>query len=202
MKKISGRLIFFMAVVIFACIPAIGQLRYGFRFGGSFASASLKDAPGYSLVNRSGFSGGLALEYQSPKIGLGADIALLYTRFNSRLRDKDGSLSSFGRNFIEVPLHIKYKFPIKATSELFSPMIYTGPSLLVRLDKSGASAMDTHVVQPGWDVGIGFDIINFIQISGGYRFGLGNGANEFAGAPDAVYHTDGWNVSATLLFDF
>ena len=58
--------------------------------------------------------------------------------------------------------------------ELAAPFIYAGPSFLFRLDHDDPFPLATDRVQPGWDVGIGFDIVNFIQISGGYRFGLGN----------------------------
>lgn len=72
---------------IMAYISADAQLRYGFRFGGDFAKATIGnngDIP-VSLVNRSGFSGGLALEYQFEKCGFAPDVALLYTRYNTRL---------------------------------------------------------------------------------------------------------------------
>lgn len=181
---------------------ASAQLRYGIRIGGEFASAQLKNAPGYSLDNRSGFSGGLVLEYQMQKCGFAPDIAVLYTRYNTRLKPDSKSPSSFGRNFIEVPLHLKYKFWLKSTKNLMGPMIYTGPSVMFRLDHGDSQPLTTHKVQGAWDVGIGFDIVNFIQITGGYYFGLGNAANSMSGFPEATLHTNGWHVGATILFDF
>ena len=70
---------------------------------------------------------------------------------------------------------------------LRAPFIYAGSFLFVLTTIPIPLATDR--VQPGWDVGIGFDIVNFIQISGGYRFGLGNAVNSWAlqhgaGAPD------------------
>lgn len=181
---------------------ATAQLRYGFRLGGEFASASLKDAGSYSMRNRSGFSGGLALEYQMPRCGFAPDIAVLYTRYNTQLESTTTGMHNFGRDFIEVPLHLKYKFWLKSMKELFAPMVYTGPSVMFRLGDGDSEILKTKKVQAGWDIGIGFDIINFIQIAGGYRFGLGNAADNFAGYPDASIYANGWNVSATILFDF
>lgn len=178
------------------------QLRYGFRFGGEMAEASLKEADGYSLVNKSGFSGGLTLEYQMTGCGAAADIAVLYTRYNTRLRHPDASEASFGRNFIEIPLHLKYKFWLKSTSELVAPLIYTGPALMIRLDHGGSIPLSSNTFQPGWDIGIGIDIINFIQITGGYRFAIDNSIKNFSGNPDATLHTNGWNIAASILFDF
>ncbi len=194
-------------VVTLATTTTDAQLRYGFRFGGDFAKASLGGVKTseISLVNRSGFSGGLVLEYQFEKCGFAPDIALLYTRYNTRLSipETEGSPFSFGRNFIEVPIHLKWKFWLLQTNNLFAPMIYTGPSMMFRLDHNSGIIHNipfkTNVFQPGWDVGIGFDIINFIQINASYRFGLGNAVKT---PTTTTLHTNAWTVAATLLFDF
>ncbi len=187
--------------VYLASLPAGAQLRYGFRLGGDFAKASLSDAPGMSMKNGSGFSGGLLLEYQFENNGFAPDIAVLYTRYSSRLIDEVSGPAKIGRDFIEVPLHLKYKFYLSSTNNLVAPMVYTGPSLLFRLGKGNPEQMATRSVQPGWDVGIGLDIINFIQLSAGYRFGLGNAVSESA-VPGVCLRTNGWNVSANIIFDF
>lgn len=193
-------LLFLLTTILFA-FPAQAQLRYGFRFGGSFAKASLSDAPGMSLKNRSGFSGGLMLEWQMEKNGFAPDIAILYTRYNTRLMEGSSTPHSFGRNFIEVPLHLKYKFFLSKTKNLVAPLVYTGPSLMFRLGHGDARPISTKTLQPGWDVGLGIDIINFIQLTAGYRFGLGNAVKE--SLPEGVkLHTNGWNVAANIIFDF
>lgn len=194
--------IIFISFLLIAALPMQGQFRYGFRFGGDFASFRIKDAEGFAMRNRSGFAGGLVLEYQFLNFGLSPDISVEYARHNSVLKSATGELSSFGRNFIDIPIHIKYKFWIKSSHSLFAPMIYTGPVFSFRLDHNDALPLTSKKFQPGWDVGIGFDIINFIQITGGYRFGIGNSIKNFNGFPDASLKTDGWNIAATLLFDF
>ncbi len=198
--KTTSRLIILLVIILMS-LSATAQLRYGFRLGGSFAKASLSDAPGMSMKNGSGFSGGLLLEYQMESCGFAPDIAVLYTRYSSRLIDEVSGPVKLGRDFIEVPLHLKYKFYLSSTNNLVAPMIYTGPSLLVRLGKGNPEQLSTKSLQPGWDVGIGLDIINFIQLSAGYRFGIGNAVSQSA-VPGACLHTNGWNVSANIIFDF
>ncbi|MDE6511602.1 MAG: PorT family protein, partial [Muribaculaceae bacterium] len=183
-------LLLLMAVLL-SSLSAAGQLRYGFRFGGSFAKASLSDAPDMSIKNGSGFSGGLILEYQMESNGFAPDIAVLYTRYSARLIDEVSGPAKIGRDFIEVPLHLKYKFYLSSTNNLVAPMISTGPSLLFRLGKANPEQMQTKSMQPGWDLGIGIDIINFIQLSAGYRFGLGNAVSRSA-VPGTCLHTNGW----------
>ena len=198
--KTTSRLIILLVIILMS-LSATAQFRYGFRLGGSFAKASLSDAPGMSMKNGSGFSGGLLLEYQMESCGFAPDIAVLYTRYSSRLIDEVSGPVKLGRDFIEVPLHLKYKFYLSSTNNLVAPMIYTGPSLLVRLGKGNPEQLSTKSLQPGWDVGIGLDIINFIQLSAGYRFGIGNAVSQSA-VPGACLHTNGWNVSANIIFDF
>lgn len=195
---------FLLLISILACCTgmASAQLRYGFRFGGDIAAARLSGVRNASLSNKSAFSGGIVLEYQMPRCGFAPDIAVLYTRYNTRLSEEGESPVSFGRNFIEVPLHLKYKFWMKSFHDLFGPMVYTGPSVAFRIGNDANAPLSSNKVQAGWDVGIGFDIVNFIQISGGYRFGLGNAIDCYPGNPDALLRTNAWNISATLLFDF
>lgn len=202
MKKnsLSIKIAVLMAVLL-SSLSASAQIRYGFRVGGSFSKASISNAPGMSMKNGSGFSGGLLLEYQMESNGFAPDIAVLYTRYSSRLLDEVSGPAKIGRDFIEVPLHLKYKFYLSSTNNLVAPMVYTGPSLLVRLGKSNPEQMSTKSLQPGWDVGIGFDIINFIQLSAGYRFGLGNAVSR-SSVPGVCLHTNGWNVAANIIFDF
>lgn len=194
------RLLLLLAILL-TSLPASSQFRYGFRLGGSFAKASLSAAPGMSVKNGSGFSGGLLLEYQMENNGFAPDIAILYTRYSSRLIDEVSGPEKLGRDFIEVPLHLKYKFYLSSTNNLVAPMVYTGPSFLFRLGKANPEQMSTKSFQPGWDIGIGLDIINFIQLSAGYRFGLGNAITNSI-VPGACIHTNGWNVSANIIFDF
>ena len=179
----------------------MAQLRYGFRLGGEFADMTLKNSPGCDAVNRSGFSGGLMLEYQMPRCGFAPDIAVVYSRYNARFRVSDHDILDPGRNYIDIPLHFKWKFWLKSFHNLFGPMIYTGPSLSVNVDKTNGRDANLKKLQPGWDVGIGFDIVNFIQITGGYRFGLGNAINDFPMA-GVCAHANSWNLTVNILFDF
>ena len=49
---------------------------------------------------------------------------------------------------------------------VWSDDIYLGPSFAFRVGNDNKAPLSSKVVQTGWDVGIGFDIVNFIQIAG------------------------------------
>lgn len=194
--------LYLLILSLFSFVTINAQLRYGFRLGGDFAASSLSDAKDYSLVNRSGFTGGMMLEYQFEKNGFAPDIAITYARHNTCLKYSGQKPMSFGRNFIDIPIRLKYKFWLKPTHYLFAPLVYTGPCFSFRLDHNNSEPLKTKVFQPGWDVGLGFDIINFIQVTGGYRFGLNNVVNGFKDCPEASLYSNGWNLTVNLIFDF
>lgn len=186
---------------------ARAQFRYGINAGVSIAKPDLSGTVGTGAVIESGagFRGGLTLEYQVPTLGLAFDASVDYLRYNIRLANERGAsdYTDIGRNFIEVPLNIKYKFWLGSLHNLVAPMVMTGPSFMFNLDKQPENAPLTQKrFQPGWNIGLGFDIINFIQLNAGYRFAFGNAIKHSDLMGSAKLRNKGWYVSATLLFDF
>jgi hypothetical protein len=195
----------FMITSIASSVNA--QFRYGINAGVSIAKPDLSGTVGTGTVIESGagFRGGLTLEYQVPTLGLAFDASVDYLRYNLRLANERGAsdYTDIGRNFIEVPLNIKYKFWLGNFHNLVAPMVMTGPSFMFNLDKQPENAPLTQKrFQPGWNVGLGFDIINFIQLNAGYRFAFGNAIKHSDLMGSAKLRNKGWYVSATLLFDF
>lgn len=196
-------IVLLLAAVFASAVNSVeAQWRYGFNFGGSVAGASLDKADGYSLKNRSGFRGGMTVEYQLPKCGLAFDGSMLYERYSTRLvENASAEVADFGRNFIEIPLNVKYKFWLNAFNQLVAPMVFTGPTFRFALNSKDAPLTQQHF-QPGWNVGAGLDAANILQLSAGYRFGLGNACKSFDGRENATLHSDGWFIQAVILFDF
>lgn len=189
---------------------AHAEWRYGLTLGGEFADARIRHSQSIGIKNGSGFRGGIIFEYQFTKFGLAFDGSLEYVRYNARWQNNtDGIRRSIGRNFIDIPLNVKYKFWIPATKNLFAPMVTTGPDFQINVGKSRTfpapvdggtyQTVGTERFQPGWNVGIGFDAINFIELSAGYRFALTDCAR---GADPLQLRTNSWWLRATILFDF
>lgn len=189
MKKLA----LILVAVICTAIAAQAQFRYGVRLGGTFPHPTGSE----HLKGNSGFTGGLACEFQLPVLPFAFGASVNYERRNESYHytmvdtgvDKHSTL---GRNYISVPIDIKYKFSIPIISGLVSPYVLTGPDFAWRL--GGGVGPRTHI---GWNVGAGLDIINFIQVSGGYRFGMTN-INPSDGPK---WHDSGAFVAVALLFD-
>ena len=142
-------------------------------------------------------------EFTVPIIGIGADLSLMYTHMNERINDA-GDKGSINKNFLEIPLNLKYKFNIPVVASIIKPMVYTGPTLALKLDKSAIDDLKTKTAQWGWNLGIGVELIKHLQISGGYTFGINNIVKK-TGLVDEVIKdvklkNNYWTVTAAWLF--
>lgn len=155
---------------------AQAELKYGIKAGLNVDRLELNQSL-YEGSNRAGFTAGLMAEYMLPAIGIGADLSLMYTRMESQI-DVLGNTPleanyNVGKNFLEIPLNIKYKVNIPAVNAIVRPMVYTGPTLALKLDGNGdGNSFTTHTCQWGWNLGIGVELIKHLQISAGYTWGI------------------------------
>ena len=205
MKKIILAL---MALVLSAGVAG-AQVRFGIKAGANFNKIHVKETLDPS--GSCGFNAGVMAEFTVPIIGLNFDASLLYSRMNnaistsydeatSALLDKD---MSWGKNFLEVPINIKYKFQIPVISGIVAPYIFTGPSFAFKLDKS---FMDK-TFQSTWNIGIGVELIHHLQVSGSYGFGMNNILDDVmesnginATTKQLKAYNNYWTVSAAWLF--
>lgn len=189
--------ILFLAALL-SCVSLNARLRYGISLGGNFDSYRTGNTSGIDIRNGSGFSGGLLLDYQIKSTGLTTTVGVLYSRHHVDMATSQQLRTELPVNHIDIPLHINYNIPLKALAGMVTPMIYTGPDFQFAMG-SRVTALGLKRFQPGWDVGIGINVINFIRITGGYTFGLKSIApQDIAG----TLRTGGWNIAVNLLFDF
>ncbi|MCF0220397.1 MAG: outer membrane beta-barrel protein [Muribaculaceae bacterium] len=165
MKKIT---LFLILVSLFATLDMAAQWRYGIRVGGEFSRPTYAKDQGHTINGGSGFAGGLTLEWQLPKSGFALGTAVLYERRNINEVLEKETVLKYGGDFIAIPLDIKYKFPLNFLRQLAAFMVITGPDFGIRLNKDDTSRR----FHFGWNVGGGIDVVNFVQIIGGYRFGI------------------------------
>lgn len=205
MNKVKFSIILLLAAL---CTELSAQAKFGIgpKVGLNvnqlhFSGSKLLDAS-----NRCGITAGVTAEYIAPMLGFGADISVMYTHMKTHveLEGVDGYNAS--GNFLEIPLHLKYKFSLPAVGSIISPYIFTGSNVAVKLSGED-SYFSTKTTQWGWDLGIGVELIRHLQIGAGYTWGLNKVAevviNENAGlnySNDIKVKNNYWTVTAAWMF--
>lgn len=197
MKKLTIAL---SALLLALCTGLSAQAKFGYGIKAGANVDQVCFSSDINTHNRCGVTAGLTAEYIAPVLGLGADISLMYTYMTTSVDNKD-----VNGNFIEIPLHLKYKIGIPAISSILSPYIYTGPNLAVKLDEKAFG--NTRDCQWGWDIGIGIELIRHLQIGAGYTFGINDIAKDIDNVGnvgnttnDVKVKNNYWTITAAWMF--
>lgn len=182
-----------LLVALLISVMGIGAanagLRFGIKVGTNVNHFSTNITDNFSKNNRAGFLAGVMGEYMTPLLGLGLDLGVQYAYLNSTISDN--------KNFIQIPLNLKYKFSLPVVGRFLAPYLFTGPSFDFKLQKS----MDTKTFQSVWNVGLGLEFVHHLQIGASYGFGMNNIAKKFiTDATTVKYHNSYWTISAAYLF--
>lgn len=195
------------------------QAQAGFKIGPRIGlnvnklSTSGKIGDLFDSSNNCGFTVGVQAEYMTP-ISLGVDLSLMYTYMDYQVEEdvtttKQNVHPNFAKNFIEIPLNVKYKIGIPIVKKIFSPYVFTGPSVALKLGKDKGHdgiKTNTKTAQWVWNLGIGLEFINHLQIGASYGFGMNNIVKDFEVAGTTLHagevkaKTGYWTVTAAWLF--
>ena len=186
---------YFIAILaaLMCGMAAQAQVRFGVKAGVDINKLHLSGDNNFDSENRAGFTGGVMAEFKVPLIGLGFDASLMYTRMNGELHSH--------KDFLSVPVNIKYKFQIPVVSSIITPYLFTGPDFAFKLAGKNADRFKTF--QCAWNVGLGVELIRHLQIGAGYAFGINNIAKSVAGVnttSDIKMRNSYWTVTAAYLF--
>ena len=201
MKSMKKILLVLLLGVMCAGV-ADAKLRFGLKAGLNVNHLSTNKEM-FDKNNQAGWTAGLMTECQLPLIGLGFDLSVMYARMNSEIlvQTEDGLLSEPNKNFIEIPVNLKYKISLPVVGSIISPYIFTGPSFGFKLDKSTISEFKTKTFQAVWNVGLGLEFVKHLQIGASYGFGMNNIVKlAYNSANPVTYHNNYWTVTAAYLF--
>lgn len=203
MKSLK-RILVAAAVALLAMAPAAAQVRFGVKAGVAlndlhFNKDIVNDLS--STSNRAGFTGGVMAEVQVPIVGLCIDGSVLYTHRSAELK---GSKSNevFKRDYIDIPVNLKYKFNILGLSNIFTPYLFTGPDFAILLSDKDQNGYTNKTLNTSWNVGFGAELLRHLQVSATYGIGLSK-ALEYVGVGDGqnISGKDRyWTVTAAYLF--
>lgn len=197
-----------MIVALLGVGACNAQFKFGVKAGLNLNKIDFKTIENnWDASNGLGYTVGLMTEFQVPVIGLCFDASLMYTRMNSeteatQIIETDKTL--VGKNFLEIPINIKYKFTLPVVSNIISPYIFTGPSFAIKLDKNSLEYLKAKTCQVAWNVGLGIELIKHLQIGASYGFGMNNIISKYdilgINAEPIKAKNNYWTISAAYLF--
>lgn len=204
--KSYKKIILTLIVALCGMGVANAQFRFGVKAGLNMNSLHLNNLEdNFNKDNHCGYTLGVMTEFQVPIIGLAFDLSAMYTRMNSDLDAKvpNEENVSYNKNFLEIPLNLKYKIGLPLVGSIITPYVFTGPSFAIKLDKNSLDAIKTKTCQVAWNVGLGVELVKHLQISGSYGFGMNNIA-KMTGVVnttnDVKVKNNYWTVTAAWLF--
>lgn len=201
MKKILAIVCLVVAMAAGSALPAQAQFHFGIKAGVNVDRLSFnKDV--LNSDNRAGFTGGIMAEFTVPLIGVGCDISAMYVRRNSRFMENNSVVNN-QRDYIDIPLNLKYKLSLPGISKVFAPFVTTGPSVAFLTSKKYIEqAYKNHSIDAAWNFGLGFELLSHVQIAASYGLGLTKALDTLNLIEGAKI--DGknryWTVTAAYLF--
>lgn len=203
-------LIITLALII--SLPAAAQFRWGPRIGTEVSSMRLNKSV-FDNDNRAGFTGGLMCEFTVPVVNIGFDLSVMYvhrvnnsTALNGNVENENlvAGKNFKSRDYIEIPLNLKYKIGLPLIGKIVTPYIFTGPSFSVLTSgKAISAAYKNKSLDVAWNFGLGLQLFNHLQVGASYGVGI-NKSVEFIGIANNTNPIEGknnyWTITAAWLF--
>lgn len=205
----------FILVAVVAILAATVPAHAGFRIGprvGTEVNSMRFDKTLFDNDNRAGFTGGVMMEFTVPIIGVGCDLSAMYVHRKSssvaegnvsdEIKDLLSDKQFRSRDYIEIPLNLKYKLQLPMIQKVFIPFVTTGPSFSILASKKAINAAyKNKSVDVAWNFGLGVELFSHLQVAASYGLGL-NKTVSLVGLNAAPI--DGknnyWTVTAAWLF--
>lgn len=198
------RMLIALAVVLMSVSASAGGFKWGVKAGVAlnnihFSGEELKDDI-LNTDNHAGFTGGLMVEFTVPVINLGFDASLMYVH---REAIENGT-EKMNRDYIEIPVNLKYKLSLPLVSNVLTPYLFTGPSFAFKTGKSEITDfVKSKKCDIAWNIGLGLELVKHLQIGASYGFGITK-ALDFVGKDVNAAGIEGknkyWTVTAAYLF--
>lgn len=207
MKRIST-LIAVIVTVLAIAVPASAQIRFGVKLGLNVDKLSFKHLD-KTLDNENGcgFTGGVMTEIAIPLGGLAVDASFMYTHMTGKsyVTTTDGKeeMLQQSKNFLEIPINLKYKFGLPIVNNLLTPYLLTGPTFAFKMGNDNWF-WNTKDVQYSWNFGLGVEVVKHLQIQAQYSLGISNILKTVKVADHAVtdikLKNNYWSITAAYLF--
>lgn len=193
-------------LVLAMALPAHAGFRIGPRVGLAVSSLHF-DKDLFLTENRTGFTGGLEAEITLP-LGICVDGSVMYVKRTISAFDKEDDLQAINnvsREYIDVPLNLKWKIGLPIVGKIITPYVFTGPDFAFLTSRTAINqAWKSHKVDVAWNFGFGVQLFSHLQVGASYGLGitkLAHVAGVTSSTSNSVQGKNNfWTVTAAWLF--
>lgn len=183
-----------VAVCLMMAAPAQAQLHFGVKGGLNLSKVSFSKSD-LKGDNKTGWFIGPMAEFTLPIIGVGADVAALYsqTELAAKGADTNAKLKT-----IEIPVNLKWSFGL---GSMLGAYIAAGPQFGFNIgNKTGFMDYELEKKNTTFNVGAGVKLIRHLQVGVNYNFALNNTATIQTNNETIKIKNNTWQVSLAYLF--
>jgi hypothetical protein len=204
MKKLTSCIVIAI-VALFVSMPASAQFSWGPKIGVAINDLKFNE-DAFAASNRAGFTGGLMVELMLPVLNLGFDASLMYVHrsVDYNFKELNENITSNGRDYLEIPINLKWKIGIPVIGKILTPYIFTGPSFSFLVSKKDIEGfLKNKTFDAAWNFGLGVQLFSKLQIGASYGLGMTK-AISFIDPDHQNANIEGknkyWTVTAAWLF--
>lgn len=216
MKKIFATAVLAMSVFFTTAVQA--EVKFGLKGGLNVTSMSLSSEL-LDASNRAGFFIGPTVKFTLPIVGLGIDASALYDQREAKVKVSnvennlfDETSNTLKTQSINIPINLRYGIGLGSSASVF---IFAGPQFGFNV---GSKTQEIYEGIADWklktsnfsvNVGLGFMLLNHLQVSANYNIAcgktgevtLGNVASSVTkGLTDSNGRANAWQIALAYYF--
>lgn len=204
---ISMRKIFLTLIILLTAVSASAEFRWGPTAGINISTLHWKQ----DLITTKtgvGVNAGIMGEIMIPGIGFGIDVALKYAMHESKVNFGEKyvwSSDGFGNenvmfHTLQIPLNLRFKWTrMNGIEHYIAPLAYAGPVFTFNLATSKLSCIEHPEGSFALQCGIGAELFEKFQITGGYLWGLSYDVRTVK-LDNFSARNSGWQINLAWLF--
>lgn len=202
MKSVKFILLTLVMILGASAMPAQAQFKFGPKVGltvnDMHFNKSVLDGD-----NQTGWTAGLMAEFTVPVVGVGVDLSAMYVRRNTKFL-YDNDIAKDNRDYIEIPLNLKYKFSLPVVSKILVPYLGVGPSVSFLTSRRNIEgAFKNKSVDWAMNFGFGVQLFSHLDVNARYGLGLTKAVHMFddgSGIGGIEGKNRYWTISLAYLF--
>ena len=191
MKKIVSTLV--VMLCLFMAVPSQAQIKFGLKGGLDISKLDTKVSD-----NTTGFFVGPMLDVTLPIIGLGFDVAALYSQSGIDVNNK----SSEKLKSVEIPVNLKWTLGLGST---FGVFIAAGPQFGFSINDGWKQLMEeSNKSFVSVNVGAGLKLLRHLQVGVNYNIGASKLGDMIVDSSEGKLRSgirkNSWQVSLAYMF--